>query len=179
MEYPVKVLLNRMYLLFLSCLLLVSCSTPGSLSEKDKAQIREDILEMFGNYFGDIKKDGLHAEFNYLDNSDDFFWAPPGYHSTLTYDSVRAILEVNAVNLEQVEFDWDTLQIFPISHNIATYSGIVRGSILNTNGDRSNVLMIESGTLIKREDGWKLLSGQSANIEPAANGETTGVDSIK
>ncbi|TRX59912.1 hypothetical protein FNH22_07615 [Fulvivirga sp. M361] len=165
--------------LLLSFILLVSCTISEPLSEDEKALIRDDILEMFGHYFDDIKRDGLMAEFRYLDKSRDFFWAPPGYRSALSYDSVKIILKENARHLEKVEFSWDTLQVFPITHEIATYSGVVKGVIHNTFGDVSSVLMIESGTLIKRKDGWKLLSGQSAHLDIQDSKVISTTDSIK
>ena len=41
----------------------------------------------------------------------------------------------------------------------------MNGQTIDTAGIESNVLIIESGTLIKRGDGWKLLSGQSAILD--------------
>ena len=114
----------------------------------------------------DIRQDGLTAEFKYLDQSTDFFWVPPGDKSSLSYDSVRKILESNAKSFQAIEFNWDTLQVFPLSDKIANYSGIVKGSMIDTSGIKSSVLIIESGTVIKRSDGWKLLSGQSAILNP-------------
>lgn len=121
---------------------------------------------MFNNYHNDIKKDGLTAEFKYLDHSSDFFWVPPGYSSALTYDSVNSILMTNAKLYSEILFEWDTLQIFPLTKEIANYSGIVKGTMTDTSGIETSVLIIESGTVIKRPDGWKLLSGQSAILEP-------------
>jgi len=143
-----------------------SCSQTDKLSESEKELIINDVIEMFGNYHNDIRQDGLTAEFKYLDQSTDFFWVPPGYKSALSYDSVRQILEINAKSFRAIEFNWDTLQVFPLSDKIANYSGIVKGSMIDTSGIRSSVLIIESGTVIKRSDGWKLLSGQSAILNP-------------
>ena len=141
---------------------LTSCSQTDKLNESEKELIINDVIEMFGNYHNDIRKEGLTAEFKYLDQSTDFFWVPPGYKSTLSYDSVRKILEINAKSFQAIEFNWDTLQVFPLSDKIANYSGIVKGSMIDTSGIKSSVIIIESGTVIKRSDGWKLLSGQSA-----------------
>ena len=141
---------------------LTSCSQTDKLNESEKELIINDVIEMFGNYHNDIRQDGLTAEFKYLDQSTDFFWVPPGYKSALSYDSVRQILEINAKSFQAIEFNWDTLQVFPLSDKIANYSGIVKGSMIDTSGIKSSVIIIESGTVIKRSDGWKLLSGQSA-----------------
>lgn len=145
---------------------LTSCSQTDKLNESEKELIINDVIEMFGNYHNDIRQDGLTAEFKYLDQSSDFFWVPPGYKSALSYDSVRQILEINAKSFQAIEFNWDTLQVFPLSDKIANYSGIVKGSMIDTSGTKSSVIIIESGTVIKRSDGWKLLSGQSAILNP-------------
>lgn len=42
------------------------------------------------------------------------------------------------------------------------YSGIVGGKMIDTTGTQSTIKIIESGTLIKHNSGWKLLNGQSA-----------------
>lgn len=44
--------------------------------------------------------------------------------------------------------------------------GIVKGSMLDTSGIKASILIIESGTVIKRSDGWKLIRGQSAILNP-------------
>ena len=131
----------------------------------NKESVSREVETMFDNYHLDIKAGGLTAEFKYLDNSSDFFWVPPGYGSALTYDSVRSILEKNAKAFTNIDFHWDTLQIFPISNEVATYSGIVGGTMTDTAGVKSIIKIIESGIVIKRKDGWKLLSGQSAALE--------------
>ena len=146
-------------------LILISCENAQKQISFDKEQITKDIEQTLLDYHRDINKDGLTAEFLYLDNSSDFFWVPPGYTSALNYDSVRSILGKNAKSLSTVKLKWDTLQIFPLSNIIANYTGIANGHMIDTAGIESNLSIIESGTLIKRGDGWKLLSGQSAILD--------------
>ena len=152
------------YIIAIISVLVLSCvkrerSIPDNFdSQKTSAEIRM----MLDAYHADMTREGLMAEFKYLDSTDTFFWVPPGYQSTLDYDSVRAILEANARTYRSVAFSWDTLQIFPLSNTIATYSGIVNGEMTDTAEQKTQVSIIESGTIIKRTDGWKLLCGQSA-----------------
>ena len=146
-------------------LILISCENAHKQIFLDKEQITKEIEQTLFDYHMDINKDGLTAEFLYLDDSSDFFWVPPGHRSALNYDSVRTILNQNAKSLSTVKFQWDTLQIFPLSDKIANYTGIVNGQTIDTAGIESNMLIIESGTLIKRGDGWKLLNGQSAILD--------------
>ena len=120
----VKYYLSAIILLFLN-----ACVQTEKLTEVEKEHVVSEIAMMFDNYHNDIRKEGLTAEFKYLDQSPDFFWVPPGYNSALTYDSVRSILVNNAKLFNEVIFAWDTLQIFPLTREIANYSGIVEGSM--------------------------------------------------
>lgn len=150
---------------FIFLLIFIACTLSTDSNEMDKKAITAEVKQMLDDYHEAIKKDGLTAEFQYLDQSTDFFWVPPGYSIALTYDSVKTILEANAGNFSSVEFHWDTLQIFPLTEKIVNYTGIVKGLMIDTSGNSMTVSIIESGTIIKRKDGWKLLSGQSANLE--------------
>ena len=106
---------------------------------------------MLEDYFDAISESGLSAEFDYLDQSSDFFWVPPGFNSAISYDSVKTILE--------------SLRIVPISKDIANYTGIVGGSITDSRDSINAVHMIETGTVIRRVNGWKILCDQSRNLD--------------
>ncbi|MDH3648988.1 MAG: hypothetical protein OEQ53_04855 [Saprospiraceae bacterium] len=153
-------------LLFTGFHFISACVSEAQKHSNDwsKEEVIRDVTIMFDQYHKAIEQEGLTAEFNYLDNSPDFFWVPPGYREALTYDSVRAILQGNANGFTRVEFHWDTLQVFPLSNTIASFTGIVNGVMTDTTGSKSPVHIIESGTVIKRTDGWKLLNGQSVSL---------------
>jgi len=160
---------------FISSLFLIlfflGCSKSDELSIEQKDEIRNEVRGMFDQYHSAIGKEGLTGEFAYLDNSADFFWVPPAYTSALDYDSVKTILEANSKGFQSIEFHWDTLSVSPLSKTIANYSGIVKGVMTDTAGVKLPVAIIESGTVIKRNDGWKLLSGQSAVLPAKSNNE--------
>ncbi len=156
--------LKVQYLLF--CLVLhlgcVQKTTPIDNSEKEI--IKTEILLMFENYHNAIKKDGLTAEFKFLDDSDNFYWVPPGYHSALSYDSVKSILNQNSKSIQHIEFEFETISIYPLHKEFATYTGIVVGKMTDTTQQTSQFKIIESGSLIKRDTRWKILNGQSRNL---------------
>ncbi|MCB0595301.1 MAG: hypothetical protein H6557_25730 [Lewinellaceae bacterium] len=154
--------MKKTIIFLFATLLLLSCQPEKQSPAFDKAATAESARLMLHDYHAAIKREGLTGEFPYLDSSSDFFWVPPGYTSALPYDSVRTILEANAGAFTSVEFRWDTLQLFPLSAEIVNYTGIVTGKMVDTAGARIATSIIESGTLIRREEGWKLLSGQSA-----------------
>lgn len=145
-------------------LLFTACNQEPTFDEK---QIQLNINEAkatLKNYFDDIRKSGLNAEFSYLDNSPNFFWVPPGRTNPISYDSVATILKQNAPKYKLINNTFDTLMIFPLSPDITTYTGRVKSSMTDTTGNTTNFSLMETGVLIKRKTGWKLLQGQTSLI---------------
>jgi hypothetical protein len=134
------------------------------LSENEKNSIARDIRKTLNNYYNDIRKSGLTAELNYLDSSKDFFWVPPGFTSAISYDSVASILQRNAMVFQSVDNSFDTLVIVPLSKDIATYTARLKSTMTLINGKSSTLTMLETGTMIKRKTGWKLLCGQTTMV---------------
>ncbi|MEX0287662.1 MAG: hypothetical protein AB3N14_00990 [Flavobacteriaceae bacterium] len=155
----------RFALCFVILMVCFSCKEEQAAKEWSRAKVTDQVVQMLLDYHTAIAKDGLMAEFPYLDDSNDFFWVPPGYTAPLGIDSVKAILTQNAKGFAAINFEWESLEIFPLSEDIATYTGIVSGTMTDTADQVTHPRIIESGTLIKRNDGWKLLCGQSANLE--------------
>lgn len=148
---------------FLFIILVLGCKKEET-KELDKAQIIGEIEIMFNDYHDAIKQNGLPAEFEYLDDSEDFYWVPPGYQSAIKYDSIKAILIQNNKSIQSIAFEFERLEVFPLTSEIANYSGIVKGKMTDTAQVTSTFKIIESGTLVKRKNGWKLLNGQSRNL---------------
>ncbi len=159
--------MHKLLLIWVLALAIAGCQqaeTPRWDKAK-KEKVLKEVTAMLHNYFSDIKKEGLTAEFRYLDNSPDFFWVPPGYQTVIYYDSVYKTLLIHDQGLQSVAFYWSSLEVHPLSEEIANYTGIVKGTIVDTAGQVNQVHMIETGTAIKRAEGWKILSGQSRNLE--------------
>ncbi len=141
---------------------IVSCSHPVPLTENEKAAIVSDVRQTLDHYYDDIRKSGLTAEFKYLDHSSEFFWVPPGYAGAISYDSVAAVLQQNAPNYKSIDNSFDTLRIIPLSKELATYTGRLSSTMTDTSGVTITFSLVETGVLIKRKDGWKLLNGQTS-----------------
>ena len=148
-------------LTILLLLSIVSCTQSTSLNESEKVVIIDQVRQTLDNYYKDIKLSGLTAEFKYLDNSSDFFWVPPGHSNSISYDKVTAILNENAPKYKSIDNSFQTLQIIPLSNELATYTGQIRSTIKDLADKETTITLVETGVMIKRPDGWKLLHGQT------------------
>ena len=140
---------------------LHSCSDGNGLSEKEKKQISDDVIKTLHDYVADISKSGLTAELKYLDNSPEFFWVPPGYGGPINYDSVRNILNRTAPTFTDVNNSFVMLKVYPLTEKYATYTATIQSHVSDTMGMKSNYSLLETGVMIKRPGGWKLLNGQT------------------
>jgi hypothetical protein len=148
---------------FILLIALFSCQ-PSSFSKADKQVVEDEVKQTLHQYYEDIKKSGLTAEFRYLDSSDIFFWVPPGYDAPISYDSVVSYIQQSAPLFRSVVNEWDSLRVVPLTKELASYTGKLHSTITDTTGVTESYSLIETGVLIKRNDGWKLLHGQTAAL---------------
>ena len=156
-----------MKLVFLAAFFLtiiLGCQQPTPINVDAQKKIIDEVTQTLHNYYADIKKTGLLAEFKYLDSSENFFWVPPGYTTAISYDSVAKILKSNALGLRSIENSWESLRIIPLSNEVVSYSGRLNSIVTDQPGKTSRMKLIETGVLIKRNKEWKLLNGQTSII---------------
>jgi hypothetical protein len=157
-----------MHTLFLFLFLLftaASCRLASSpLSAEEAKDIERTVRQTLADYNSAVKKEGLMAEFRYLDSSSSFFWVPPGYANSLGYDSIRSIIQKNASSFASVDNSWQSLKIIPLSKELANYTGRIRSVMKDTSGKINSFILVETGLMIRRTDGWKLISGQTALV---------------
>jgi len=139
---------------------LLGCTQSADIPGNQQAV--DEITKMLHEYHRAIEQGGLKAEFEYLDDTDEFFWVPPGYRSALDYDSVAAILNENDRAMSKISLHWDTLKVFSLRSDLAQFYGTITMMTEDTSGNSTTGHLVETGLVIKRSDGWKLLSGQSA-----------------
>lgn len=155
----------KYYVFILAALGLIPFAAFGqtaSLSESLIETVSQEVKTMLHEYLEAMNTGGLTTEFKYLDNSPQFFWVPPGYDSWISYDSVATVLNATAPTLKSIDYRWVYLRIEPLTRDLASYTGKITGTLVTTSGNTSHLTMLETGTVIKRNDGWKLLNGQSA-----------------
>lgn len=161
--------MKRLCVLLLTSGLLSSCNqyNPGPELESalDTERVRTEVTAALHNYHDAMNEEGLMSEFEYLDSSSSFFWVPPGQNKGLSFEVIKPMIIRNSKALAQVNFQWKSLSVFPLSESIANFHGVVEGVLTDTSSAVNHVRLVESGTVIKRSDGWKLLSGQTALIE--------------
>lgn len=138
----------------------VSCQS-HSFSKEEKRAVKDTVFAVLSRYYEDINRDGLNAEFNYLDSSADFHWRPPGSTEPILYDSVAKFIRAAAPFYKYIDIKWSRLDIDPISPDTAAYEGELVSAITDTAGRVTNTILVEKGRVIKRKDGWKLLDGET------------------
>jgi hypothetical protein len=143
---------------------VISCNTPAGFSDKQKQAIADTVRQVLINYHNDVRKAGLLAEFNYLDSSTEFYWVPPNYASPLSYDSVAHELRAIAGFFRSIHNKWDSLVVTPLTKEYVSYTGIQSTTYTDTLGHTGTHRLIETGMLVRRATGWKLLHGQTAII---------------
>lgn len=160
--YPGGMVL-KFLMVTLSLNMVVSCKRGAlPLTKAEEMKIVANTLQTLHQYHTDIGKEGFSAELKYLDNSNAFFWVPPGYAIPISYDSARAVLEQNAPLYASIKNSWDTLMVVPISKEHAIFTGRFSSTMTDTSGKTTMHEFIETGLLVKRKNGWKLSSGQTS-----------------
>lgn len=154
-------------------ILILACSCAqkesDSFNEKDKTNVIASVHKTLEDYNKNIEKLGLLGEFDYLDNSTEFFWVPPGYSEAISYDSVATILKQNAATFVSIQNSFESLRIIPLTRELATYTGRLRSIMKDTAGKTTMVTLAETGIVIKRGGSWKLLSGQTTVLNNTTN----------
>ncbi len=155
----------------LSCfiLLITGCSNHDQLTEKNRNRIIKECNSAIEEYYKSVDRHGLTAELDYLDNSEDFFWIPPGYKTEIDYDSVASYLKLNAPRFRSVSNKPEKIRILPLTGYISNYSCTLSSRMVDTSGKESYFRLREFGTLINRNGSWKLLCGQTVLLNDQMN----------
>lgn len=151
----------KFYLLFFIILLGVSCKQTSTDTQTHKQDIAAVVRQTLDSYHADIKHKGLLAEFKYLDSSTEFFWVPPNYTRPISYAEVVAAIRTNAQQIKSLESSWDTVRIIPLSESYCSYTGRLNSLMTDTANEETIVTIVETGLMVKRPTGWKLLQGQT------------------
>lgn len=153
--------------LFFSLILifsLFSCQKSDELTPETKSKIISIVEARLNASNRAVKLNGLTAKLDYLDNSEDFFWTPPGYSQALNYSQFSEATISNADNYTKITYLYDSLKIIPLTRNIVVYSGTIRSTMIDKLGNRTAFSLVETGTMIKRKKKWMFLNGQTSLI---------------
>ncbi len=154
------------YLIFCFVLQNVSCTNAAKeLNENERQQIKNEISGLLHANFKNIAEKGYMEDLKSLDNSPGFYWIPPGQTMPISYDSVAAIIKKFIPGNRSVVSTWDTLHVQPINKEIATYAGKYHSIYTDTTGKVLEFNMHEIGTVVKRKEGWKIVSGKTSVLE--------------
>ncbi len=157
---------NFTYRMAIVCIALISVlgCKQKEMTAEEKQAISHEITSVLNKYVQAISQKGLMAEFAFLDSSADFYWIPPGYAAALKYDSIKAIISGIAPGIKSMDNTYHSIQISPYSATYAGYTAHINSNSVDTAGNTNSTSLLESGTMIKRNTGWKLLSGHTSVV---------------
>ena len=134
------------------------------LSDNERKTVDKEVKDMLYGYCNDLRSQGLQAQFHYMDNGGQFFWLTAGSTSAQGLDSTLAIAGRAMANVSVVNRSYDTLLVQPLTTTLAAYSARVRSVVTYTGGKDTTLLTVETGTLVKRREGWRFLYGQTTAL---------------
>lgn len=171
---------DNVYRIIICSILIIGISSCKSESnESNHVKTSEDDLITFLNTYHDaMNQYGLKTEFEFIDSTSHFFWIPPGYASALSFDSVKKVLIQTDETIRSIRLKWKNLKIESQESNWANFHGVVEGQIVDTSGLIIIINQIESGVLIKRKDGWKILSGQTTALDIGSDFDPKSIDQV-
>lgn len=153
------------YICITISLLLFCCSKPKEdLSTSERLKIEKEVTAMLQQYCDDIRQGGFMAELQYLDNSEAFYWVPPGYATPIGYDSIVTIITHNAPAYRYVDNQWEDLKVTVLTPDLALYTGRLQSHMTDTSGAIAHARLMETGLVIKRVQAWKLYAGHTSPI---------------
>ena len=151
--------------LLIGFILFSSCQQAEKTKTDADSNIVQQVKSTLEEISDAIKMHGITAEFKWIDSSADFFWVPPGFESPLSYDSVAKIMRSNSGRFKQVEEKWDLLEIQPLGNDHAVFTGRITSRTMDTANHSQEHQVVETGIMIRKEDGWKLHCGHTSLIK--------------
>jgi ketosteroid isomerase-like protein len=150
--------------LFLVCFFLTAftCGEKSlTVSKQDKSEIEKAVKQMTANYFKDFYTRNVDSVLKHYDTSACFFWS-------ITPDTIpmkrgaMVTMHRHAIR-DYVKFDgyWSDMRVEPLTRDLAMYHGTYHVYTEDKSGQKGKIMGVETGVMIKREDGWKFLAGQT------------------
>ena len=110
-----EVFLSNAYIFLL---LFFSCQDDAQLSEKQKAEITEEIKEMAGQFFYQLDANNTDAAMNYIDSSAAFSYVS-FFNLKISRTDIASAYKV----ITSLKSEWRTMEIEPITTRVAYFQG--------------------------------------------------------
>ena len=160
-----QIFMKHVYFPLAGFILVISCQQANKSSSDVDPNIAQQVKRTLDEISNAVKTHGVTAEFKWMDSSANFFWIPPGFNSPLSYDSVAKIMRSNAGLFKQVEEKWDLLEIHALSNDHAVFTGRILSKTTDTANRVQEHQLVETGIMVRKEDGWKLHCGHTSLIK--------------
>jgi hypothetical protein len=150
--------------LFLVCffLLAFTCGEkPLTLSDNDKSDIVKAVKDMTSKYFMDFYTHNVDSVLRHYDTSACFFWAITPDTIAMKRSAMVTMHRHAVKDYTKFEGYWSDMRVEPLTNELAMYHGTYHVLTEDKDGHIGKIMGVETGIMIKREDGWKYLAGQT------------------
>ena len=139
----------------------LSCDQEAKLTNDQKYEIINSVKKSQEQFCLDYEAEDFDAVMSHLDTSRNFFWIYPPETVPVTREIFAEVLKREFEMNNPIKFIWDTIQVVPLSSDLAYYQGRFHRVETDTSEIEQVGITFVSAIVIRREEGWKLLSGQN------------------
>ncbi|MCU0373181.1 MAG: nuclear transport factor 2 family protein [Ignavibacteria bacterium] len=150
--------------LLLACLLLTAFTCGEKtlkLDDSERAEIVEAVKSMTSRYFEDFHANNVDTVLRHYDTSACFFWSITPDTIALKRSAMVTMHRHAIKDYAKFEGYWSNIQVEPLTKELAMYHGTYHVNTEDKGGKKGKITGVETGVMVKREDGWKYLAGQT------------------
>ena len=144
--------------LLLASLLALACGhRRGPITEQDRANISDSVLQLTKNIARDLSANGPAVWLKYFDDTPGFFMIDDGNLSFPDYSSARRfILDTLVKNIPHITLNWSAVRVFPLSRNLASIDAQFHEILMPAGGAGIPIEGYFSATAALTAHGWKI-----------------------
>ena len=155
--------------LFFICSLAVAiqsgfCQQKIEFTDAQRVVIRDSVTQLKYRVWDEIRAKHLEAALNLFDDSPDFFWVFAPDTTMVSYDVFVARLKGAFRDYRSIDVVWDRMHVEPLTNEYAEYTGKYHATYTDASGKIFKATGLETGIVVHRSSGWKILNGQTYEL---------------
>ena len=152
--------------LFFICFLAVAvqsvyCQQQATLTQSQRAAIRDSVTQLKYRVWDEVRAKHFEGTLNCFDDSPEFFWVFTPDTTIILHDVFVAMLKGAFQDYRSIDVVWDRIHVEPLTNQYAVYTGKYHVTYIDTSGKVFKAIGVETGIVVHRPTGWKILNGQT------------------